>query len=966
MMRKTLITSVATGVALLTAALPGADWPQWGRTANRNMISDETGLPDLLPPAGEETTDLSADDSPYVKWKVRLGTTTWGNPTVAGGRVLVGTSGPQREGGTIKCLDAATGNLLWQLVCPPRKFPTPERPEKYEQYSPWDYLVATHAQTQGWGVCSSTTVEGDRAYALTSRGEVVCLDVKGLADGNQGPFTGEAKYKAGDAQGAVTLEATDADILWIVDLWTEVATRPADTFSNAALLHGDLLYLSTCNGIERWPAWYGKPAAPPNPKAPNLIALDKRTGRLIGADAEPIGQRMLHGQWSPPSLGKVGGKTLVFYGGGDGVCYTFEALPELPKTQKPVTLRKVWSYDCNLPEYKGIGVENYSLADKDLLRWASGDREAIAKDVERHRDRDGRLLSMSEIIGSPVFHRGRVYVAIGRDPRHGPGRGALHCIDAAGAGDISRSGRVWCCEDIDRTLSTPSVVDGLVYLPDLTGRLRCLDADTGRCHWAFDAGQETWGSTLVADGKVYLVTRKSFHVLAAGREKKVLSSVRMGAECTPIAAGGVVYVVLRGMLFALRSGPSARPAAPTVAGPPPASPGPVLVASGGSSWPRWRGPDGNGFSPDVPKRLPPEKLLWSQAMAGECHAPISVGEGRVVVADYDGKRDYWRCFDAADGGPKWTYDYANAEKMEFGAGPRAAPLIDGGRAFCLNAWGELSCLRLADGSVVWKKHLARDFRQKTPTWGYTASPLLVDGKLLVSPGGQGGPIVALKPDTGELLWSGAGRGLNYASFIVGSFGGVQQAVGYDEATAGGWDLKTGARLWSLKVECGAGYIVPSPVAVHGRLLLTSDQDDARSYSFAPSGTIDEEPKATNADVASDICTPTVWGETILSASAGLVLLDASASSPAALKTLWVYDAEDCVRGVCHSIVSPDRALVMCEDGQLLLLAADRQACKILDRRKLCGRTWVHPALAGGRFYVRDGRKLLCYAMPSGP
>src|SRR5690606_26014230 len=103
--------------------------------------------------------------------------------------------------------------------------------------------VATHAQTQGWGVCSSTTVEGDRAYALTSRGEVVCLDMNGLADGNQGPYTDEAKYKAGNGLETAALEATDADILWIVDLWTEVKTRPADTFSNAALLDGDVLYI---------------------------------------------------------------------------------------------------------------------------------------------------------------------------------------------------------------------------------------------------------------------------------------------------------------------------------------------------------------------------------------------------------------------------------------------------------------------------------------------------------------------------------------------------------------------------------------------------------------------------------------------------------------------------------------------------------------------------------------------------
>ena len=963
-MRQTLTTSMITAVLLLATATRGADWPQWGRTADRNMISDETGLTDLRPSPGEETTDLSGE-SPYVKWKVRLGVTTWGNPTVAGGRVLIGTSGPTREGGAVKCLDAETGTLVWQLICPAREFPTPERPENYPQHSPWDYLAATHAQTLGWGVCSSTSVEGDRAYAMTSRGEVVCLDMNGLADGNQGPYADEAKYKAGDGRKAVDLEATDADILWIVDLWTEVKSRPADTFSNAALLDGDILYISTCNGIERWPGWHGKPAAPPSPEAPNLIALDKRTGRLLAVDAEPIGRQMLHGQWSPPSLGEVAGKKLVFYGGGDGLCYAFEALAEVSQGQDPVTLRKVWSYDCNLPEYKVIGVENYSLGDKDVLRWVSpDDREAVARDVAKHRDPDGRLLSMSEIIGSPVFYGNRVYVAIGRDPRHGPGRGALHCIDATGSGDISQTGRVWCFDQIDRTLSTPSVAEGLVYLPDLTGRLYCLDAETGDCYWTFDTGNETWGSTLVADGKVYLVTRKSFHVLAAGKEKKVLSTVRLGAECSPVVADGVVYVLLRGNLYALHDARRAQPAGGGATAAPATSANSQPAASVQSSWPRWRGPHGNGFSPEVPKRLPPEKLLWRQPMAGECHAPISVGAERVVVADHDGKRDFWRCFDAVDGRPLWTYDYANSETMDFGAGPRAAPLIDGGRVYCLNAWGELFCFRLADGRIEWQKHLAREFRQKTPTWGYTSSPLLADGKLLVSPGGQGGPVAALAPETGDLVWCGEGRGLNYASFIVGSFGGVQQAVGYDETTAGGWDLKTGRRLWALDVECGGGYIVPSPVAVQGKLLLTSDEDDARCFSFDSAGVIDERLKTSNADMAPDISTPTLWGDTILCASSGLVLADASPS--AGNNTLWVYDAEDCVRGVCHAIVSADRAMVMCEDGQLLLLAADRQSCKILDRRKVCDRTWVHPALAGGRFYVRDSEKLCCYAMASAP
>ncbi len=547
-MRKYLIVLLSTGYFCLSAAAYAEEWPEWGGTPHRNMVSPETGLPDLRPAAGETTTRLSAEDSPYVKWKFSLGTTTWGNPTVADGRVFVGTSGPGRKGGVVKCIDAATGTLLWQLTCPVREFPTPLRPKTYDKYSSWDYLVATHAQTHGWGICSSTTVDGDRAYALTQRGEVVCLDVNGLADGNDGPFREEAKYQSG----ADAAMSTGADIIWMFDMWTEVITRPADTFSNAALIHGDLLYISTCNGIERWPHWHGKPAAPPNPDAPNLIALDKRTGRLVASDETPIGKGLLHGQWSPPSLGEVDGKTLVFYGGGDGVCYAFEALAEVP--QQPVKLKTVWSYDCNPPEYKGIGVENYSLGDIDVLRQAPGDLEEVAKEYAKHLDREGRLLSMSEIVGSPVFHNNRVYVAIGRDPRHGAGRGALHCIDATGTGDITQSGRIWCYDTIDRSLSTPSVGDGLVYIPDLTGRLHCLDADTGRCYWTHDARQETWGSTLAADGKVYLVTKRSFHVLAAGKEKRELSTIRMGADCSPIAADGVVYVLLRGNLYALHDG----------------------------------------------------------------------------------------------------------------------------------------------------------------------------------------------------------------------------------------------------------------------------------------------------------------------------------------------------------------------------------------------------------------------------
>jgi outer membrane protein assembly factor BamB len=524
----------------------GDDWPQWGGRSERNMVSGEKGLPDLRPLDGQEVMSLSDPANPYVKWKVRLAASTYGNPTVAGGRVFVGTAGTGC--GRVVCLDEATGKLLWELRTPHRDFPTPERPLNWAKGSSWDYYLL--AGGKDLGICSSPTVDGDRVYVLTNRGEVLCLDAHGLANGNQGPFTDEAKYKAEGQDSPAPLTATDADILWCFDLWTAIPSRPADLFSNSALVHGDFVYISTGNGVElHWP--WGGPVAPPKPQAPSLIVLDKHTGRLVAQDDEQIGTRLLHGQFSSPSLARAAGKTLVLYAGGDAVLYAFEALTVAP--ERTVKLKKVWSYHCVPPEY-WVRDDNGKQ-----VEYRAGNRHSPFA-VGKYGNKADRMdyVGASEVIATPVVHQGRVYVAIGRDPAHGRGRGALHCIDAGKTGDVTRTGNLWTYKGIQRTISTASVADGLVYVADVAGWLHCLDAETGHCYWTHDTDSyqyngAIWASTLVADGKVYLVTRKSLSVLAAGKDKKVLATVRLGGECSPVAANGVLYVVLRGTLYALHS-----------------------------------------------------------------------------------------------------------------------------------------------------------------------------------------------------------------------------------------------------------------------------------------------------------------------------------------------------------------------------------------------------------------------------
>ena len=259
----------------------------------------------------------------------------------------------------------------------------------------------------------------------------------------------------------------------------------------------------------------------------------------MAADGEGIGRRVFHGQWSSPSLGRVGGKALVFYGAGDGVCYAFEALSALPDANRPVTLKKAWSYDCNPRDYKRQDGEPVDYWDGDATR------------AEVRRDYRGP----SEIIATPVFHGGRVYVAVGRDPDHGKASGILHCIDAAGKGDVTRSGCVWSYRDIARSMSTVAVAGGLVYAADGEGVVHCLDAATGRPCWTHRTKQPIWSSPLVADGKVYVGTqRKWLWVFRAGRRKHLIARTRLdrAISTTPVAANGVLYVASHRRLYAVR------------------------------------------------------------------------------------------------------------------------------------------------------------------------------------------------------------------------------------------------------------------------------------------------------------------------------------------------------------------------------------------------------------------------------
>jgi outer membrane protein assembly factor BamB len=554
------------GVFLLSTASAG-DQAQWGLGFTRNMVSAETGLVDSFDPATGQN----------VKWVVPLGSETWSTPVVAQGRVFIGTNNerprdPRHQGdrGVLLCLNEKDGSLLWQLVVPKLGA---------DPYLDWPKA----------GICSPATVEGNRVYTVTNRGEVVCLDIEGQANGNDGPYQDEGRYltangrtslvargstlvprDANDDSGLIRdVTALDADIIWLFDIPRQGGTWPHDGAHGSILIDGDFLYVNTCNGLDS--AHKGIRC----PEGPSLICLDKKTGRLLARDYEGIGPRIFHSTWSPPALGVVNGRQRIFFCGGDGVVYGFEpfrgeGVPPLSSSQ--VGWASAHADDSGIP-----GREQHGL--KPILQPASNkEREqgqdalatgkvAALKRVWRfdpdptspkenvHQYFGNRRQSPSNIKSTPVFDNNRLYVTVAGDIWWGKNQAWLKCIDATKEGDVTATGLLWSCDLKEHCCSTPAVQDGLVYVADCGRQIYCIDAETGKICWIQEAKGDIWASTLVADGKVYVGSnRRDFWILAAGREKKVLSTIELDSpiSSTPVAANGVLYVATMTKLYALQ------------------------------------------------------------------------------------------------------------------------------------------------------------------------------------------------------------------------------------------------------------------------------------------------------------------------------------------------------------------------------------------------------------------------------
>lgn len=505
------LTGACAALTGLNAAF-AADWPIFGGAGHRNMVNavEKNLTLDFEPGklvAGTDKVDLATTKN--VLWIAKMGSQTYGNTVVAKGKVIIGTN---NDGGTdprfkgdysiLKCLDEKTGAPVWQLTVP--KLGS-------GKVNDWEFL----------GICSSAAVDGDKVYITTNRCEVVCVDLNGMADGNQG-VQDEGQYMAGPNNPPVKVEAHDADILWRYDMTKELDVFQHNAAASSPLILGELLYVATGNGVD----WSHTNI--PAPKAPSMIVLDKNTGELVAEEVTGTSARILHCNWSSVTHGKVGGKDLVFFSGPDGWVYAFEAAPV--KDKDGGFLKEVWRFDANPPHYR--------VKDGKPIKYARPD-------------------GPSEIIATPVFYNGLVYVEIGQDPEHGEGVGNFVCIDPAkGTGDVTKTAQVWSFDKINRGISTVGIVDDLVFTADYSGFIYCFDAKTGHLHWKHDSMSHIWSSPLVVDGKVFIGNEDGdLLVFEVAKEKKLVKTINFGDAIysSVVAANGVLYVGTNTQLYAIKA-----------------------------------------------------------------------------------------------------------------------------------------------------------------------------------------------------------------------------------------------------------------------------------------------------------------------------------------------------------------------------------------------------------------------------
>lgn len=427
----------------------------------------------------------------------------------------------------------------------------------------------------------------------------------------------------------------------------------------------------------------------------------------------------------------------------------------------------------------------------------------------------------------------------------------------------------------------------------------------------------------------------------------------------------------------------------------------LAVAGSADDWPQWLGPQRDGVwrESGIVERFPAGglKAAWRTPIGGGFAGPAVAGN-RVFVTDRQVApgvhvpsnpfqrfeipgRERVLCLAADDGRILWTHEYECGYTMSYPAGPRATPLVAGGRVYTLGGEGDLRCLDAASGELLWRRDFVKDFGAKTPTWGFAGHPLLDGDRLICLVGGEGSVAVAFDKNTGRELWRAlAAKEPGYAPPTLITVRGQRQCVIWHPEAVNGLDPATGRLLWTFPWKIRSGLSIATPRQWGNRLFLTAFYDGPLMLELparegdAPQ-VVWRARKRSEKDTSglhSIMPTPFLVDGHIYGVCSYAQLRCLQAATGERLWETFAATTGKAVRwGNAFLVRHEDRFFLFNEKGDLILARLTPKGYREISRAHLieptgqaAGRAvvWTFPAFARRHVYVRNDREIACFSL----
>ena len=379
----------------------------------------------------------------------------------------------------------------------------------------------------------------------------------------------------------------------------------------------------------------------------------------------------------------------------------------------------------------------------------------------------------------------------------------------------------------------------------------------------------------------------------------------------------------------------------------------LCSVSHSADWPSFRGPDYTGASQESnwnPKFNDP-RIAW-EANVGTGAASFTAVGNRVLTSGNKDDNDTIWCFDLDSGKVLWKDIFpCKFEKRMFEGGTASTPTIDGDHVYNLSYDGQLRCLKLADGSLVWKVNLIDDFAGKLSTWKYAGSPLIQGSLVIVDCGGDGNSTLALDKLTGKKVWGSGSQNAGYASPIPVKLKGEAAILVFKGKSMVAQLVADGKQLWEVEWKTSYDVNASSPVPLADeKILITSGYGDGRAALYDLSGS---EPKELwrNDDIKTKMSSAVVYRDAVFAVCGDnkgkLVCVSLKTG-----KTLWTENGF----GFGTLTLAGDKLVILGESGNLVIAEASAGGYSPISEAVILKRKcWVNPTLVGGRILAKNNK-----------